>query len=147
MSPHQLDLMLFYFGEPHYYSGASLNQAGTYEVADHVCGHIIFKNNVVVNGSWSFNVASDEAVDLCEIIGSKGKITFPFFNKPHEVTLKNETGQHTKAFKHPEHISQLMVEQVVNYFNGDQANNPCAIEDAIPLMDIMDAFAVQHGPL
>jgi predicted dehydrogenase len=144
MSPHQLDLMLFYFGEPQYYSGASLNQGGTYGVADHVTGHIIFKNKAVVNGSWSFNVTTTEATDLCEIIGSKGKISFPFFNKPHDVVLKNEDGEHTKSFQHPEHISHLMIEQVVNYFNGDQANNPCSIEDAIPLMDIMDAFAIKR---
>jgi predicted dehydrogenase len=144
MSPHQLDLMLFYFGEPQYYSGASLNQAGTYKVADHVTGHIIFKNKVVVNGSWSFNVASSEAVDLCEIIGSKGKITFPLFNKPHLVTVETEEGVFTKEFTHPEHISYLMIEQVVNYFSGKQANNPCSIDDAVPLMDIMDAFAVKH---
>ncbi|MDB4926913.1 Gfo/Idh/MocA family oxidoreductase [Mucilaginibacter sp.] len=144
MSPHQLDLMLFYFGEPQYYSGASLNQGGTYKVADHATGHIVFKNKVVVNGSWSFNVAPSAAVDLCEIIGNKGTITFPFFNKPHLVKLENEAGESTKEFKHPEHISQLMIEKVVNYFNGDDTNNPCSIEDAIPLMDIMDAFGEWH---
>ncbi len=144
MSPHQLDLMLFYFGEPQYYGGASLNQAGVNQVADHVTGHIVFKNKVVVNGSWSFNVVSQEATDLCEIVGSKGKISFPFFNKPHIVKLKNETGEHIKEFKHPEHISYFMIEQVVNYFNGTQANNPCSIDEAVVLMDIIDAFSVQH---
>lgn len=144
MSPHQLDLMLFYFGEPLYYNGVSLNQGGAYAVADHVTGHILFKNKVVANGSWSYNVVSSEAIDLCEIVGSKGKITFPFFNKPLIVTLKTESGELSKEFEHPEHISHLMIEQVVKYFNGTQANNPCSIDDAVPLMDIMDAFAIQR---
>ncbi|HTH81827.1 MAG TPA: Gfo/Idh/MocA family oxidoreductase [Mucilaginibacter sp.] len=144
MSPHQLDLMLFYFGEPHYYSGTSLNQAGDYKVADHVTGHIVFKNKVVVNGSWCFNVAPEAVIDECEIVGSKGKISFPVFVKPPVVTLTTHTGIHTKEFTHPEHISYFMIEQVVNYFNGTQVNNPCSIEDVIPLMDIMDAFAEKH---
>jgi predicted dehydrogenase len=146
MAPHQLDLMLFYFGRPAFYQGLSLNQAGAYSADDHVTGQILFKNKVVVDGSWSFNVASSEATDSCEIMGSEGKISFPFFNKPHEVRWENATGEHIKAFTHPEHISQFMVEQVVNYFNGTKADNPCSIEDAIPLMDIMDAFTAPPNP-
>jgi predicted dehydrogenase len=143
MSPHQLDLMLFYFGEPQYYTGFSLNQSNINPADDHVSGLILFKKDIVVNGSWSFNVAPGDAADSVEIIGSKGKISFASFVH-FDVILENEAGKTVKTFKHPEHISQLMVEKVVNYFNGDQAENPCSIEDAIPLMDIMDAFSVHR---
>jgi predicted dehydrogenase len=147
MAPHQLDLMLFYFGEPIYYHGSSLNQAGLTPADDHTSGQVIFKNGVVVNGSWSFNLTPEAVADSCEIIGSKGKISFPFFNKPHAVKLVNEEGEHIREFQHPEHISYFMVEQVVNYFSGTQTNNPCSIQDAIPLMDIMDAFAIHHNKI
>lgn len=139
LSPHQLDLMLFYFGEPLYFSGHSLNQAGLYTVSDHTFGTIVFKNNLVVNGSWLFNVSEDEIADQCLIVGSEGSISFPFFNGPHEVTLKNANGVQTRNFTHPQHISYPMIERVVNYFNGD-TENPCGIDDAVVLMDIIDAF-------
>jgi predicted dehydrogenase len=137
LAPHQLDLMLFYFGEPMHYHGFSLNQSGITPADDHVCGEIRFKNKVVVNGSWCFNVAESEVADTCEIVGTKGKITFPFFGT--FINVKNETGEETLNFTHPEHIQQPMITKIVAYFN-DEGSNPCSIEEAIVLMEIMDAF-------
>lgn len=140
LSPHQLDLMLFYFGVPVKYDGFSINQAGIYGANDHTCGSIIFENGVVVNGSWCFNVAPSEVTDACVMVGTKGSISFPFFNEPYTVTLKNNSGETTKTFVQPQHIAYPMIEKVVNYFKGD-GDNPCSLDDAVVLMDIIDAFA------
>ena len=140
LAPHQLDLMLFYFGEPAHYQGFSLNQSGTTPADDHVCGQILFKNKVVVNGSWCFNVAENQTTDTCEIIGTKGKITFPFFGN--YISWKTEQEEQTITFVHPEHIQQPMIEKIVAYFNNE-APNPCTIDEAITLMDIMDAFTMK----
>lgn len=137
LAPHQLDLMLYYFGAPERYHGFSLNQSGATPADDHVCGEILFKNQVVVNGSWCFNVAESQTTDTCEIIGTKGKILFPFFGK--FITIQTDEGEQTLNFTHPEHIQQPMVEKIVAYFNNE-GPNPCPIEEAITLMDIMDAF-------
>jgi predicted dehydrogenase len=137
LAPHQLDLMLFYFGEPEKYCGYSLNQSNATPADDHVCGQVVFRNKVVVNGSWCFNVAESEATDSCEIIGTKGKITFPFFGN--YITWKMGHEEQTQTFTHPEHIQQPMIEKMVAFFN-DEAPNPCTIDEAVVLMDIMDAF-------
>jgi predicted dehydrogenase len=137
LAPHQLDLMLFYFGEPVYYSGFSLNQSHATPADDHVCGQILFKNNIVVNGSWCFNVAESETVDSCEIVGTKGKITFPFFGKT--VTYKTGQNENTVEFIHPQHIQQPMIEKMVAYFT-DEGPNPCSIDEAVILMNIIDSF-------
>lgn len=137
LAPHQLDLMLYYFGEPEKYYGFSLNQSGLTPADDHVSGQILFKNNVVVNGSWSFNVPESVAIDTCEIIGTYGKITFPFFGT--WIKIKNETREETLNFIHPEHIQQPMIGKVVAYFNNE-GPNPCSIDEAVTLMKIMDAF-------
>jgi len=139
LAPHQLDLMLYYFGEPEKYHGFSLNQSGAYKADDHVSGEILFKNKVVVNGSWSFNVADSETVDSCEIIGTKGRITFPFFGT--FVSYRNEEGEQTVNFTHPEHIQQPMIEKIVKYFRGE-GPNPCPVEEAVTLMKVMDAFTM-----
>lgn len=137
LSPHQLDLMLYYFGEPEFYSGFSLNQSQTTPADDHVCGLIRFKNGVVVNGSWCFNVAEENTVDSCEIIGTEGKITFPFFGK--FVSWQAGTLMETRNFVHPGHIQQPMIEKITAYFNGN-GPNPCPIEEAVALMKIIDSF-------
>ena len=137
LAPHQLDLMLYYFGEPEFYSGFSLNQSRITPSDDHVSGQILFKNKVVVNGSWCFNVAEDLTTDTCEIIGTKGRITFPFFGN--YISWKTDEDEQTLNFIHPEHIQQPFIEKIVNYFNG-HGTNPCSIEEAVVLMDIVDAF-------
>jgi predicted dehydrogenase len=139
LAPHQLDLMLYYFGEPEKYHGYSLNQSGVNAADDHVCGEIVFKNKVVVNGSWSFNVAESESIDSCEIIGTKGRISFPFFGT--SVSWKNDVEEDTVNFTHPEHIQQPMIEKIVAYFRGE-GPNPCAIEEAVTLMKILDSFTM-----
>jgi predicted dehydrogenase len=140
LAPHQLDLMLYFFGEPEEYKGYSQNQANTSPADDNVSGYIVFKNKVVVNGSWSFNVAESETVDSCEIIGTKGRITFPFFGA--FVTCKTEEGEETINFTHPMHIQQPMIEKIVGYFKGDLPN-PCTINEAVVLMKIIDAFTIK----
>ncbi|MES2426138.1 MAG: Gfo/Idh/MocA family oxidoreductase [Bacteroidota bacterium] len=143
LSPHQLDLMLYFFGEPAYYNGRALNQSGAFSCDDNVSGQLIFKNKVVVNGSWCFDVAQHENIDQCKIIGTTGSITFPFFG--HSVTIKTETQDETIDFPALEHVQQPMIEKVVNYFNGD-GPNPCAIEEAVVLMKIIDAFTAPPNP-
>ncbi|MGN8070766.1 Gfo/Idh/MocA family protein [Mucilaginibacter sp. 22184] len=141
LAPHQLDLMLYYFGQPEKYHGFSLNQSGATPADDHVCGEILFKNKVVVNGSWCFNVAENLTTDTCEIIGTKGKIMFPFFGN--YISWKTDTEDETITFTHPQHIQQPMIEKIVAYFKNE-GPNPCSIEEAIVLMDVMDAFT-SHG--
>ncbi|MGV3642237.1 MAG: Gfo/Idh/MocA family protein [Adhaeribacter sp.] len=143
LAPHQLDLMLFYFGEPAQYSGFSLNQSGDHLADDHVCGQILFRNTVVVNGSWCFQVAPGEAADVCEIIGTRGRITFPFFG--HTVSWRNETEEQSRTFQHPAHIQQPYIEKTAAYFRGE-GPNPCSISEAITLMEIMDAFTQSIDP-
>lgn len=140
LSPHQLDLMLYFFGEPQYYSGRALNQSHTYECDDNVSGLLIFKNGVVVNGSWCFNVTSAEEIDECKIIGSEGSITFPVFGQ--SILLKTKTEEKIIDFEPLEHVQQPMIDKVVTYFNGN-GDNPCSIDEAIVLMKIIDAFS-QH---
>ncbi|WP_214069920.1 Gfo/Idh/MocA family oxidoreductase [Mucilaginibacter sp. dw_454] len=138
LAPHQLDLMLFFFGEPEYYNGRALNQSGYYECDDNVSGQIIFKNKVVVNGSWNFNVSVDEKIDQCLIVGSTGSISFPVFG--HDVTVRVGADEKTVHFAPLEHVQQPMIEKVVNYFKGE-GENPCSIEEAVLLMKIIDAFS------
>ncbi len=139
LAPHQLDLMLFFFGQPEKYHGFSLNQSGNTPADDHVCGQILFRNKIVVNGSWCFNVAENQTTDTCEIIGTKGRITFPFFGN--YISWKTDEEEDTITFVHPEHIQHPMIEKIVAYFN-DEGPNPCSIDEAITLMDIMDAFTI-----
>ncbi|MNK05924.1 Glucose--fructose oxidoreductase precursor [compost metagenome] len=135
LAPHQLDLMIYFFGEVNRSMGISLNQGSPYEVDDLVTGHILFHNGVVFNGSWCFS--ADEKTDICEIIGTEGKISFPMFG--HKLTLSKGNDEQEFIFDPLQHVQQPMIEEVVKYFLG-KTNNPCSAEQAIMSMQVMDSF-------
>ena len=84
-------------------------------------------------------MAEGDTVDSCEIVGSNGKISFSFFGNA--VNWHNNTEKQSKVFDHPQHIDQPMIDKTVAYFNGNHFN-PCTIEEAIVVMDMMDAFTI-----
>lgn len=138
LSPHQLDLMLYFFGNPLSYSGFSQIQTPHGEVADQTRGVILFDNKVVFNGSWNFNVSKSDNVDSCEVVGELGSLKFSIFGN--KMTLKNGDGEQEIFFTHPENIEHPMIANTVNYFLG-KGTNPSSIEEAVTLMRIIDTFA------
>lgn len=137
MAPHQLDILMWIFGEPTQTRGIALNQGGFYPADDLVSGNVIFKNGVVLSGSWSFAVAASEAKDWCEIIGTEGKIGFPIFGNYYELTIGNKTER--VAFETPENIQRPMIDKVVKYFLN-QEENPCSAKDGLTVMTMIDNF-------
>jgi len=137
LAPHQLDLMLYYFGAVRHSSGIALQHAGSYKADDLVTGQILFENNVVFNGSWCFTVAAQDTTDLCEIFGAEGRISFPIFGNQLTVSIAGEMQVHN--FEPLPHVQQPMIAKVVDYFLG-RGENPCSAEEAIPCMALMDSF-------
>lgn len=137
LAPHQLDLMIYFFGKVKQAAGIAVNQAGMYPADDLVTGHLLFENGVVFNGTWCFTVAAADQLDLCEITGATGKISFPVFGS--KVTLQQEGHTQEFIFDALPHVQQPMIEKVTNYFLGN-GSNPCAAEDAILSMQVMDNF-------
>ena len=138
LSPHQLDLMYYFFGEPDRVSGFAVNQSKQYAAEDIVAGNILFRTGVVFSGIWCFNVAAELERDHCEIIGEKGKIEFSFFeHKPIVLTVNGKT--ETLSFDPLQHVQQPMIENVVKYFLG-QCANPCSAEEGVKIMQLIDAF-------
>ena len=138
LAPHQLDLMLYFFGKVKSASGISANQAGLYGADDIVCGNMLFENGAIFNGAWCFSVPEEEARDACEIIGSEGKISFSVFGEPEiHVIKKGKTA--TVHFEKLEHVQQPMIEKTVQYFLG-KGDNPSGAENGVEVMRIMEAF-------
>jgi len=138
MAPHHIDLMLYFFGDPVQVSGYSANQAKLSKADDIVSGEMLFKNNIICKGLWCFNVPAEEAKDSCEIIGSKGKVMFPFHGNYCQLIQNGTTN--IIDFIHPTHIEQPMIAQVVEYFSGNTEQNPCDANEGLKVTHIMDVF-------
>ncbi|MBN8700893.1 MAG: Gfo/Idh/MocA family oxidoreductase [Chitinophagales bacterium] len=134
LAPHQLDIMYWLFGEANLVHGRSSNLGGHYQADDTVNGHIEFANGVHFTGNWNFNAGSYQ--DQCEIIGSKGRLRFRFFDRPGITKIiGNQTTR--IEFDPLPHVQQPMIERVVQYFLGNEAN-PCRGEEAATVMHWID---------
>jgi predicted dehydrogenase len=138
LAPHQIDLMLYFFGKAKSYSGFSNNQGGYYPASDIVTGNIQFENDVLFNGIWCFTVPQEARKDEVEIIGSKGRIRFSVFGT-NFYTLEKDGQTDTFTCYVPPHIQQPMIEWVVEYFSNKRAN-PCSADVGIAVMQILETF-------
>jgi predicted dehydrogenase len=135
LAPHQLDLMLYFFGLPKTVNGNSTNQGKLYQADDYVKADITFGDNVSFNGIWDYTVDQDKENDLCEIKGTKGTLRFPIFTDGCQLSLDGKTKN--LYFPPIPHVQQPMIEQVVNYFL-DKGPNPCSASEGLIVMEIMD---------
>lgn len=137
LAPHQLDLMVYFFGKAKHAAGIAVNQAGANQADDLVTGHILFENGVVFSGMWCFTVSEADKQDCCEITGSAGSISFPVFGS--KITLRKNGNTEVFVFDPLQHVQQPMIEKVTAYFLG-KGPNPCSAEQAILSMELMDRF-------
>jgi len=138
LAPHQLDLMLYYFGKIKTASGIALNQGGLYAADDIVSGYIQFDEGVLFQGLWCVTVGAGEEKDLCEIIGTEGKISFSVFGD-YTINVTRNGKTETIQFDKLEHVQQPMINKVVEYFL-DESSNPCSAADGVEVMKIIDVF-------
>jgi predicted dehydrogenase len=138
LAPHQLDLMLYFFGKASEAGGISLNQAKMHKADDLVSGYIHFENGIVFNGVWCFSVSEAGECDTCEIIGSEGAIRFSIFKQQDLVVIRNGDKE-VFQFDPIQHVQQPMIAGVVKYFLGE-GPNPCSAEDGVETMRLMEAF-------
>lgn len=137
LAPHQLDLMLYFFGNPLKVSGISFNTSRLNDVDDTTAGQVLFDSGSGFNGTWCFS--SYERVDRCEIVGSEGKMSFCVFDN-NTLAIDREGTLTTMEFDKLQHVQQPMIEKVVQYFLG-HSPNPCSIEEGLQVMQMMDKMA------
>jgi predicted dehydrogenase len=144
LAPHQLDLIFYFFGKAKNYKGRALNKANLYKAEDTVTGEMELENGILFKGDWCFCVKKGEELDIFEIIGSMGKISFPVFG--HTITLTTGEKEEQINFEPPLHNQQNFIEKIVRYLNGE-GENPCSAEDALQSMRVMEAFVYGNNEL
>ena len=143
LAPHQLDLMLYFFGEAQSFCGVSSNQDKLYGADDTVAGSILFENGVVFTGTWCFSMRENESLDQVQIIGSEGKIQFSVFDH-FDLTIAKNGKTEIISFDKIQHVQQPMIEQVTQYFLGKTVN-PCPADAGMRVMEIMNGFTTRSS--
>ena len=81
--------------------------------------HYLFETNIIGSGTWCFTMPEEDMLDRTEIIGSKGKITFSFFN-PSPIELHKRGSTEKFEINYPQHVQQQLIAKVVEDILGNQ---------------------------
>ena len=117
LAPHQLDILDFILGPIASASGQVTNQAGMYEAEDLVTAQFRFESGVLGSGVWCFSVAEQQQEDSIEIIGSKGRLTFPTFARE-PIRLETAVGTEEFLLPPPQHVQQPFIQSIVEELTG-----------------------------
>ncbi len=119
LASHQFDFLDFMLGPIKEANGFATNRAGLYPAEDTVSGSWLHESGVVGTGSWCFITDESNEVDSIKIVGEKGQINLPCFIHG-DVKLTTNKGKISYSFNNPEHISQNLVQQVVDDLRGNE---------------------------
>jgi predicted dehydrogenase len=112
LASHQFDFLDYLFGPVKSAKGNSTNQLNLYKAEDIVTASYLFESNIIGCGTWCFTMGNNEIVDRAEIIGSRGKVIFSFFNQnPIEIYTQKNTEK--IYIEYPQHVQQQLIESVV----------------------------------
>ena len=136
LAAHQLDYLDYVFGPIKEVKGLAMNQAGLYPTEDAVSAVFQFESGVMGTGSWCFTVPEKQAMDVTEIIGSKGKISFSFFSNT-VLHVETETMVENFNIPHPEHVHQPLVDIIVKDLRGE-GKSPSTGETGLTSTKLMD---------
>lgn len=141
LASHQFDFLEYLLGPIKSAQGISRNQAGLYEADDIVVANFEFESGILGTGSWCYTLNREQRLDEGQIIGSKGKIIFSFFEKFHIKVLTAE-GEEEYYLPYPEHVQQPLIETIVQELRGE-GTCPSTGETGTRANAIMDQITKQ----
>ncbi len=118
LASHQFDFLEYALGPIKTASGIARNQAGLYGADDIIMANFEFESGVLGTGNWCFTVNKEQRIEETQLIGSKGKITFSFFEK-FLITVETQTGTEELTVPFPDHIQQPMIALIVKELRGE----------------------------
>lgn len=136
LASHQFDFLEFVFGPIKTASGISRNQAGLYEADDIVVATFEFESGVLGSGSWCWTVNQEQRIEQTQFIGSKGKLSFSFFEK-FFINVETEAGTDEYTIPMPEHVQQPLIQLIVNELRGE-GKSPSTGETGARANEIID---------
>ena len=118
LASHQFDYLDFLLGKISEVKGNARNLGGLYPAEDTVSGTWLHASGVVGTGSWSFIVDKHSVTDEIVITGENGSITLSSFAFPEILKVTAVNGKSEIKFDNPKHISQNLIQQLVDELRG-----------------------------
>lgn len=118
LASHQFDFLEYVLGPIKSAQGIARNQANLYKADDIVVANFEFESGILGTGSWCYTLNPEQQLDQSQLIGSKGKITFSFFEN-FTIKVETATGVEEYHIPYPEHVQQPLIETIVKALRGE----------------------------
>lgn len=118
LASHQFDLLEYMLGPIKNAKGIARNQAGLYDADDITVASFEFESGVLGNGVWCFTINKEQREDKAQIVGSRGSISFSFFEK-FDILVETESGSQAYTIPYPTHVQQPLIDQIVKELRGE----------------------------
>lgn len=118
LASHQFDYLDFLLGKVTDVAGMAANRAGLYSAEDTVAAAWLHESGVIGSGSWSFTVDQGPRVDELEVVGDRGRLALSCFDRPDRLRIETDDQTDELIFVNPGHISQMLVQGVVDALRG-----------------------------
>jgi predicted dehydrogenase len=140
LASHTLDFLDYVLGPIRSVQGFASNQGRYYRAEDMVTATFLFESGVHGVGTWCFTSA--HSLDMNEIVGSAGKISFSTFGVE-PVVLRTEEGVTHFPIDNPPHVQQPLIQTVVDELNGI-GSCPSSGESAARTNWVMDRILQEY---
>ena len=118
LASHQFDFLEYALGPVKQAKGIARNQAGLYPADDIVVANFEFESGIPGTGSWCYTVNKEQRIDHSQLIGSKGKISFSFFESS-KIVVETPDGVVEYDVPYPPHVQQPLLETIVKELRGE----------------------------
>ena len=117
MSPHQWDILDYWFGPIKTVKSIVKNNGGLYPAEDHVSALFEFESGIIGSGEWDFTIDKSSSADSIEISGTKGSIMLSCFEYM-PVKLINSRGISEFPYELPVNIQEPFISSIVDELLG-----------------------------
>lgn len=132
LAPHQIDLMIHWFGEPKNVRAMPVAGRG-----ERVAGSFETAAGVRVEGRWDF--AAESPRDECRVRGSEGSLRFAVFG-PTRLEIERGGEREVREFEHPRTVQRGLIERACGFFCGT-GPNPCPPREARAGLRVIETLA------
>ena len=141
MGCHELDILLYLFGDVKNVDGHGGNFGGLYTPADTITASIEFESGLLYNGSWCFVSPEGAETDVIEIVGESGSIKFSCFGFT-PIEVRTDSLQKQFPIGPGEHVQFPMISSIVDALRG-KGSSPSTGESAAKINWLMDEILSQ----
>jgi predicted dehydrogenase len=140
LGSHMFDFLDYILGPICEVQGLAANQQGYYSAEDIVTAAFVFESGVHGVGVWNFG--SFDEVDVTEIVGGQGKISFSTYGAE-PVVLTTGDGVTEFEIEYPQHVQQPLIQTVVDDLVG-KGMCPSTGESAARTSWVMDRILAEY---